>query len=161
MDDDVTTAARPSGAVDDDADLDDVDPGDVDPGEEADLARRLGWAKIAILGAALAFLGFAVGMVVMRDRPPGEGSVDVGFYQDMLTHHEQAIGVATLVVANGENPTIRSYASEILLFQGYEAGVMTQALGDWGYSPGDRSDEAMAWMGMAVPVERMAGLLTD
>jgi uncharacterized protein (DUF305 family) len=116
---------------------------------------------MAVLGAALAFLGFAVGLVAARDRPPGAGSVEVGFYQDMLTHHEQALGVATLVVANGEDPTVRSFAGEILTFQGYELGVMTQALDDWGHSPAQRSDQAMAWMGMGVPVERMPGLLSD
>jgi uncharacterized protein (DUF305 family) len=128
--------------------------------EDDALARRLGWAKVAILGAALAFLGFAVGLVVTRDRPPGKGSVDVGFYQDMLTHHEQAIGVAALVIGNGADPIVRSYAQEILTFQGYEIGVMTQRLADWGYSPSDRSDQAMGWMDMAVPLDRMPGLLT-
>jgi len=160
MEDEVTTGARPwpvvaaengegGEAPDDDADV------------EADLARRLGWAKQAILVAALVFLGIAIGMVVARDRPPGEGSVDVGFLQDMLTHHDQALGVATLVVANGEDPTVRSYAREILIFQGYETGVMSQMLDDWGYSRSDRSDQAMEWMDMPVPVEQMPGLLTD
>jgi uncharacterized protein (DUF305 family) len=160
MDDDVTTAARPGDAADTDAaDTDAAELAGLD--DEPDLARRLGWAKVVILGAALTFLGFAIGMVATRDRPPGEGSVDVGFYQDMVTHHEQALGVATLVVANGESSTVRSYASEILTFQGFETGVMTQALDDWGYSPTERSDEAMAWMGMGMPVEQMSGLLTD
>jgi uncharacterized protein (DUF305 family) len=159
-DDEVATDARPWSVVaaenggggevpDDDADT------------EADLARRLGWAKQAILAAALVFLGIAIGMVVARDRPPGEGSVDVGFLQDMLTHHDQALGVATLVVANGEDPTVRSYAREILVFQGYETGVMSQMLDDWGHARSGRSEQAMAWMDMPVPVEQMPGLLTD
>lgn len=160
---DLTTEAAPR-----------LDPGDaaggdgpVDPGGQPDepgdddLARRLGWAKAAILGAALLFLGFAVGLVAARDRPPGDGSVDVGFLQDMLTHHDQALGVARLVVAGGDDPTVRSYASEILVFQGYETGVMTQMLADWGQARAARSDQAMAWMGMPVPVQQMAGLLTD
>ena len=157
MDDDVTAAARPGY----DVDRDGADSELAGLDDEADLARRVGWAKVAILGSALTFLGFAIGMVATRDRPPGEGSVEVGFYQDMLTHHAQALGIATLVVANGESSTVRSYASEILTFQGFETGLMTQALDDWGYSPTERSDEAMAWMGMGVPVEQMSGLLTD
>ncbi|MEM7509216.1 MAG: DUF305 domain-containing protein [Pseudomonadota bacterium] len=32
---------------------------------------------------------------------------------------------------------------------------------DWGYTREGRSDEAMAWMDMAVPLEQMPGLLTD
>jgi uncharacterized protein (DUF305 family) len=149
-----------------DADLDaraaDTDvEAEAEAAAEADLARRLGWAKQAILAAALIFLGIAIGLVVARDRPPGAGSVDVGFLQDMLTHHDQALGVGTLVVANGEDPTVRSYASELLTFQSYETGVMTQMLDEWGHSRSERSGEAMAWMDMPVPVEQMPGLLTD
>src|ERR671918_253304 len=74
-------------------------------------ARRLGWAKQAILAAALVFLGIAIGLVVARDRPPGAGSVDVGFLQDMLTHHDQALGVATLVIANADDEDVRELAA--------------------------------------------------
>jgi uncharacterized protein (DUF305 family) len=160
-DDDVTTDARPWSAVAAENGDRARDADDDDADTDADLARRLWWAKQAILGAALVFLGIATGVVVARDRPPGGGSVDVGFLQDMLTHHDQALGVATLVVANGEDPTVRSYAREILVFQGYEIGVMTQMLDDWGHARSDRSDQAMAWMDMPVPVEQMPGLLTD
>jgi uncharacterized protein (DUF305 family) len=159
-DDEVTTDARPWSPVA--AENGNRDGGaDDDREAEADLARRLGWAKQAILAAALVFVGIAIGLVVARDRPPGEGSVDVGFLQDMLTHHDQALGVATLVVANGEDRTVRSYAREIVVFQGYEIGVMSQMLDDWGHARSDRSDQAMAWMDMPVPVEQMPGLLTD
>ncbi len=131
---------------------------DDDGGAEA---GGLTWAKVAVLGLALAFLGFAIGFVTTRDRPPGPDSADVGFLQDMLTHHEQALGVAVLTAAYGEDPTVRSFAIDVIAFQQYEIGVMTQMLDDWGYTPADRSDEAMAWMGMPVPVEQMPGLLTD
>jgi uncharacterized protein (DUF305 family) len=159
-DDEVTTDAHPSSSVAAENGDRATDAGDEEVAE-ADLARRLGWAKQAILAAALVFVGIAIGLVVARDRPPGEGSVDVGFLQDMLTHHDQALGVATLVVANGEDPTVRSYAREILVFQGYEIGVMTQMLDEWGHSRSGRSEQAMAWMDMPVPVEQMPGLLTD
>jgi uncharacterized protein (DUF305 family) len=135
-----------------------------DEGEEAEGdggSDGLSWAQVAALGAALAFLGFAIGFFVTRDRPPSADSADVGFLQDMLTHHDQALGVATLTIANGEDPIVRSYAREVLTFQSYEIGVMTQMLAEWGFSRDERSDEAMAWMDMAVPVEQMPGLLTD
>lgn len=118
------------------------------------------WAKAAVLALALAFLGFSVGVFVSRDDPPAADSVDVGFLQDMATHHDQGIGVARLAAAYGEDPTVRSYAREIIAAQSYELGLMTQRLASWGYSREDRSDEAMAWMGMPVPVDRMPGLLT-
>ena len=162
-DDEVTTDAHPWSSVAAENGDRATDAGDeaVDDADEADLARRLGWAKQAILAAALVFVGIAIGLVVARDRPPGQGSVDDGFLKDMLTHHDQALGVATLVVANGEDPTVRSYAREVLVFQGYEIGVMTQMLDDWGHSRSGRSEQAMAWMDMPVPVEQMPGLLTD
>lgn len=145
-----------------DGEVGDADDGDEDDGG-ADLAAPAGlsWAKVAVLGLALAFLGFAVGFVATRDRPPSADSADGGFLQDMLTHHDQALGVATLTVAYGEDPIVRSYAREVLTFQSYEIGVMTQMLEEWGLTREDRSDEAMAWMDMGVPVEFMPGLLTE
>jgi uncharacterized protein (DUF305 family) len=133
-------------------------------GDEAGLVPApsgLTWGRVAALAVALLFLGFAVGFVVTRDRPPGAGSADVGFLQDMITHHDQALGVATLEVAYGEDPVVRSYARDVLTFQSYEIGVMTQMLADWGFTREERSDQAMAWMGMGVPVESMPGLLSD
>ena len=121
----------------------------------------LTWPRVVAIAAALAFLGFAVGVFVSRDRPPAADSADVGFLQDMITHHDQALGVATLTIAHGEDPTVRSYAREVLAFQSYEIGLMTQMLRDWSHSREDRSDEAMAWMGMPVPVEAMPGMLGD
>lgn len=119
------------------------------------------WVKAVVLATATAFLGVAIGVFVSRDDPPAADSVDVGFYQDMLTHHQQALGVATLEAAYGEDPVVRSYAREVLMFQSQEVGVMRQALVGWGYDPNQRPDEAMAWMGMAVPTDQMPGLLSD
>ena len=152
--------------IDADADTVDDDDGEGDAGDadadgEGEAAGGLPWGKVAVLGLALAFLGFALGFVVTRDRPPGSDSADVGFVQDMLTHHDQAIRVAMLTAARGENPTVRSLALDVVAFQQYEIGVMTQMLDDWGYTREDRSDEAMGWMDMPVPVEQMPGLLTD
>jgi uncharacterized protein (DUF305 family) len=127
-------------------------------------AGGLSWGRALVLAAALAFLGFAVGVFVSRDQPPGEGSVDVGFYRDMTAHHQQALSLATLELANGENATVRSYAREVLTFQSYEVGVMHQTLSEWGYSSEQQSDEAMAWMdtpGMPVPADQMPGYVTE
>jgi uncharacterized protein (DUF305 family) len=144
------------------------EPGGV-PGDGQEVAEDeadggpggLTWGKVAILGLALAFLGFAVGVFATRDDPPAADSVDVGFLQDMSTHHDQGIGVARLAAAYGEDPTVRSYAREIIAAQSYELGLMSQMLADWGYSRDERSDEAMGWMGMPMPVDQMPGLLTE
>jgi uncharacterized protein (DUF305 family) len=139
-------------------------PDDNDPEAEAgeEPPAGLPWPHVAVLGAALAFLGFAVAVFLGRDQPPGAGSVDVGFAQDMATHHEQALDLALIELANGADPTVRSFASEVLMFQSRELGMMEQVLHEWGYSRDDRAEEAMAWMeGMEpVPVEQMLGMLT-
>lgn len=124
-------------------------------------ATNLSWGRVAVLGAALAFLGFAVGLFVSRDRYPREDSVAVGFYQDMLVHHDQALEMATLAVTKAENLVVRSFAREVLTFQSRENGIMETALHEWGYGRADRSDTAMAWMGMPVPLGEMPGLASE
>jgi uncharacterized protein (DUF305 family) len=138
-------------------------PDEVDEDEESGGPSRpgLSWPKVAVVGLAMAFLGFAVAVVATQDRAPAADSVDVGFIQDMLTHHDQAIQMARVTLAYGEDPVVNSYAQDVLADQSYETGVMTRMLGEWGYTRDDRSDEAMAWMGMAVPVAQMPGLLSD
>jgi uncharacterized protein (DUF305 family) len=136
-------------------------PGDEGEDEGGDGPGGLSWGRVAVLGLALAFLGFAVGIFASRDTPPSGGSVDVGFYQDMITHHQQALGMSTLEIANGEDATVRSFAREVLTFQSMEVGMMRQTLSEWGLSPDERPAEAMGWMGMGVPVDRMTGLITD
>jgi uncharacterized protein (DUF305 family) len=121
----------------------------------------LSWLQAIVLAAATCFLGFAVAQFLERDEPPATGSVEVGFAQDMITHHEQAVEMASLVINNGESPVVRAFAKEIMKFQAYEIGLMDGWLMDWGYSRATRSDEAMAWMEEPVPVRSMPGLATD
>lgn len=119
------------------------------------------WPKVIVLVAAFCFLGGAIGYVIGQGRPPGAGSVDVGFYQDMISHHEQAREMAALELANGDNRDIVTFAREILIQQSYEIGVMEAQLNDWGYSTQNRSEVAMAWMDAPVPVTQMPGLASD
>src|ERR687897_1270982 len=74
MDDEVTAAARP--AYDVDRDGADSELAGLD--DEADLARRGGRGQGGVLGSALTFLGFAIGMVVTRDRPPARWGLGRG-----------------------------------------------------------------------------------
>ncbi len=155
-------------ATDVDADAPPADPPvegppvPVDEEDEGGPGRPgLSWPRVAVVALAVAFLAFAVGVVVTQDRSPAADSVDVGFLQDMITHHDQAIQIARVVVAYGEDPIVNSYAQDVLADQSYETGVMTRMLGEWGYTRDDRSDQAMAWMGMPVPVADMPGLLSD
>lgn len=115
------------------------------------------WAQIAAVVAVATFFGGAVGYFVGTDRPPGAGSVEVGFYRDMTTHHDQAIQMALLELSNGENTTVRSFAQEIVIFQRWEMGRMHEQLLEWGADLGPQGT-AMAWMGMPVDPAAMPGL---
>ena len=117
------------------------------------------WQLIAAI-AALLYLAGSVGYL-LGSRPAGDperDSVDVGFLYDMITHHEQAIALASMELENGENPDVAVLAREVLTTQAYEMGLMQQQLANWGYATEDPRSPAMEWMGMPVPAEDMPGL---
>lgn len=137
------------------------DPGDevvdVDEGEPGGLS----WPRVIVLGAALAFFGFALALFLNRDQHPGDDSVDVGFLRDMASHHEQALEMAQLELVNGSDPAALAFAREILIFQSKEIGSMERLLATWDTGRGNPDRQAMAWMGMASPVEQMPGMATE
>lgn len=107
-----------------------------------------------------ALVGIAAVLIYQRAATPGEGSVDVGFLQDMTTHHQQAVEMANLVAETGTDPEVRAFAREILTFQQYEVGYMEALLEDWGQWPFDQDRTAMEWMGMSSPPDQMPGMQT-
>ena len=132
-------------------------------GSDEELLPPLGglsWPRVVVVVLAFAFLAGAIGHWIGHAGPPGEGSVDAGFYQDMIHHHDQAISMALYEQENGSDPVVVGFANEILRRQEYEIGVMSSKLDQWGYttSPGET---AMEWMGMRTPVAQMPGLATD
>lgn len=110
---------------------------------------------------ALLFLAGAAGYALGRPRPPGAGSVDVGFLQDMVVHHEQAVELALLALDRTSEPVVRSFAKEVVVFQQYEIGLMEAYLRRWGRARYSDSPTAMAWMGAAVPRDRMPGMASE
>ncbi len=117
-----------------------------------------------VIGALVALLALLVGigavLVVQKAATPGAGSVDVGFMQDMTTHHQQAVEMASIVAETGSDPDVRAFAREILTLQQYEVGYMEALLEDWGQwlFPQDRT--AMEWMGMSSSPDQMPGMQT-
>src|SRR3954463_13691527 len=104
---------------------------DAPPPVETDDERAAPWWhspwRLIVLGLALMFLGGSIGYFVTKrsDAPPGAGSVDVGFLQDMRYHHDQATQMALTYLekpAAQQDPQLRIMASEILLGQQLEAG---------------------------------------
>lgn len=125
-----------------------------------------------VLGAlvALAVIGgaFALGRSTATDRtdapPPATLSldpVDVGFLQDMLDHHNQALVMATYVARNGDDPAVRNMAWNIVLSQSREAGQLDGLLRARGSAAGDPTRTVMAWMGMPSPLETMPGMASQ
>lgn len=115
---------------------------------------------LAALVVALCFLAGAVGWSLAADRPPGRGSVDVGFLYDMIAHHEQAIELAQIELFDGVTRDVLQFAEEILRFQSYEIGLMDQMLEAWGHAREEAPATAMAWMGHPTPVAEMPGMAT-
>ncbi|MFC4061779.1 DUF305 domain-containing protein [Planomonospora corallina] len=73
------------------------------------------------------------------------GAVDVGFAQDMVVHHQQAVTMAQ-VVRGRVGPSVAGVASAMELNQVREIGVMQGWLALWG-APQVPSGAAMTWMG--------------
>lgn len=115
--------------------------------------------KVVVLVAAFGFLAGAFGYWLATPGAPGEKSVEAGFYRDMIHHHNQAVAMAVFEQANGTDPVVVGFATEIIRRQSFEIGVMFTKLGEWGYTTAP-NDTAMAWMHEPVPLAAMPGLAT-
>lgn len=102
-------------------------------------------SSFAALLVIVAILAFWLG--ARRTFAPGETSLDVGFARDMMTHHAQAVDMATLLRDRTDDPEMRQLALDIMLTQQAQIGQMQGWLTLWGY-PIARTEPAMSWMGM-------------
>lgn len=113
------------------------------------------------LPAALAF-AFGIGLLGwgvsawFHDREDAPGAVDVGFYDDMTTHHYQAIEMANVYVRNGDDPLLREVAAKISFSQAGDIREMQRALVAWGET--GTPDVAMEWMGAPVDQNAQPGM---
>ncbi len=113
---------------------------------------RLVWV-LAV--AAVAFFGLAL-WLYLSGRPPGDGSPEAGFARDMSVHHAQAVEMAEIVRDKTESDEVRILATDIVLTQQAQIGMMQGWLDVWGLSAAS-TEPAMAWMGH--PTEgRMPGM---
>ena len=108
-------------------------------------------------------LGGAIGWRITKGSDdaerPGRDSVDVGFFQDMVTHHNQAVAMGFSYLEHGTDPLLRQIAGEIVTYQASEIGVMNDHLAQWNQQ-GTEGSTAMGWMGMKVPRDQMTGMAT-
>jgi uncharacterized protein (DUF305 family) len=116
------------------------------------------WPKVLLLVAAVAFLAAAATYFVTNRAEDSPSAVDIGFLQDMIDHHDQAVAMALNVIGRESDPTTQSFAREVVVFQRWETGIMDTLLAGWGEDRGAVDRIAMGWMGMPSPVGAMPGM---
>ncbi|MGZ4681946.1 MAG: DUF305 domain-containing protein [Acidimicrobiales bacterium] len=136
-----------------------------EPAPDVDERPRRSWLVRGVVAVlAFSFLGGAVGYAVgvHQDETPSN-AVDVGFLTDMSDHHDQAVTMALSTYNRTTDPTIRSFAQDVLIFQRYELGLMSAYLADRGAVRPDYDADrpAMAWMGHTMTAGTMTGMATD
>ena len=114
--------------------LDDAGPpGTDDLGADADAPDRPGpgtafWIVLAVAALVLGgAIGWRVGKAGTTTEQPSRASVDVGFFQDMTTHHLQALTMGFDYLSKGTDPLLRQNAARRFKFAPL-ARAITQAL---------------------------------
>jgi uncharacterized protein (DUF305 family) len=109
-------------------------------------------------------VGLSVGAAAMgvwlarAGQPSKPGPVDVGYSQDMATHHAQAVLMASMVSSRA-SPRIAALASQIELAQSGQIGVLDGWLTLWGAPT--LSSRPMRWMVPICGEGAQSGLATQ
>jgi len=115
--------------------------------------------QAVILVAALCLIAGLIGWRLAQADHPDRNSVDVGFLEDMQTHHLQALEIGYAYLEHGTDPTLQHIAHDIITDQGIEVGQMRTVLSEWGFrSTPDPEGTAMAWMHEPHPAQQMPGM---
>ncbi len=129
-----------------------------------DQAPQPFWSTPKVVGLLAVVVFFAVLLALaLQSRFDGEAedSVDVGFMQDMIYHHEQAIQLGLIAGDGATDDSVRHFAQEAIVAQQWEVGYMTALLEDWGYGTGSLDRDSMAWMGHPTSLETMPGIIAQ
>lgn len=116
----------------------------------------LAMAAVLLLGVGWTAATLAAG------RTPGENSAEAGFARDMSRHHAQAVEMAMVAYAKGQDPAIRQLGYDMALTQQAQIGHMQRWLQEWDLLP-TGSRPAMEWMPDGVGVDAnglMPGMAT-
>jgi uncharacterized protein (DUF305 family) len=124
--------------------------------EDAGAARGAGLSRVLVLAAAaLALLlvggaaGIFVGMSGSSDEAgsaPVPSAVDVGFAQDMSTHHLQAVQMTNWERDHTNDPTLQQLAFDLEQTQLEQIGRMKGWLSLWGEPEQGSGADQMSWM---------------
>jgi uncharacterized protein (DUF305 family) len=131
---------------------------EADPAATPTRSNRWGWIGIAVAAAFfVGALGYLVG-VRLAESPDELSATDIGFLQDMIDHHDQAVELSLLQLANGSDETARDFAQETIIFQRREIGIMETYLANGGANRGEVPRDVMGWMNMTTPLAEMDGM---
>lgn len=122
---------------------DDVDAAAAEPG-----GRGLRVTLVAVIAIAALVIAGGAGWLLhggSSSSNPGASSVDVGFAQDMSTHHVQAVTMAGIERDNTASKRLHSLAFDIETGQDFQVGVMSGWLNEWDVSRNPA--HPMSWMG--------------
>jgi uncharacterized protein (DUF305 family) len=136
-------------------------PADGEPSISDEAADRLYRFVFVGIGVAILVGGFfalARWATSADDPEPTFGPVDIGFMQDMLDHHDQALAISEAYLANNPDGDAAPYASEVVLFQTRDIGRMEAWLAEAGLSRGVPDRQAMTWMSEPSTVAEMPGM---
>lgn len=143
---------------------------DVDGDDDAPRApRRRAGRKTRIFRAVMVAIlvlaaGFVAGVWVGSPNRPADDSADAGFTRDMMTHHAQAVTMASLEYRVTDDANLRQLAVDITLTQQAQIGIMTAWFRNWDLNPSSTA-APMSWMpdgGRALIVDgRMPGMASD
>ena len=108
---------------------------------------RASWLMLGILIAVI--LGASVFLYQTWPKTPGDNSAEAGFLRDMSVHHSQAVQMALIIRDRTEDEQLKSTATDIVLTQQNQIGMMDGWLTLWDL-PHSSSEPAMTWMGHPV-----------
>lgn len=128
------------------------------PHEPTHASRSVLTWPLAILFVITAAIASGSAVFVWDRRPAAPSAVDIGFADDMSTHHGQAIDMSITYLTYGRTPFLRHMAEEVLIYQIGEVRDLQAALADWGEDGADT--DAMSWMGMPVDEYAQPGMAT-
>lgn len=101
-------------------------------------------------------LSFTSSLLVINLLWPRSNDSDIAFAQNMSEHHNQALEMSFVVLANSENTDLRGLAYDIINTQATQRGMMMGWLQNWGEPLNSDIDHSqMEAMGMASDSEMM------
>ena len=118
------------------------------------------WIQVAALVVAVAFAtGALVYFLDHREQSPN--AADIGFIDDMILHHQQAVSMSFAFVRRADPGQIANTAEEIIMSQSGDLRMMSRWRGAWPESDGNEEGTVMAWMGMRRPLQAMPGFAAE